>query len=237
MPNAQAGCKKGQRSETRGVVRTERPQAFVRREQVDGPIDGGAAAGAGLSSPLRGRTCPAPKSATTIARRWSMGLILFGPRFAGTGRLELRPSDASAGPPGAGDAGEGLPSARDGPRCMLRAVQAAGPQTPLVTPPPARRRPPVRPAIRAAIPLVLGAAIALVPLRGTSSNAWLFFALFVTVIAGIITEPIAPAAIGLMGVLVAAATGLVRETPGSSASGRSAASRIRPSGSFSPPTC
>src|SRR5688572_16087972 len=41
--------------------------------------------------------------------------------------------------------------------CMLRAVQAAGPPDALVTPPPARRRPPVRPAIRAAIPLVLGA--------------------------------------------------------------------------------
>ena len=101
---------------------------------------------------------------------------------------------------------------------MLRAVQAAGPPTPLVTPPAVRRRPPVRPAIRAAIPLVLGVAIALVPApEGLSSNAWLFFALFVAVIAGIITEPIAPAAIGLMGVLVAAGTGLVRETPGSSA--------------------
>ena len=52
---------------------------------------------------------------------------------------------------------------------------------------------------------------------GLSEGAWLYFALFVTIIAGIITEPIAPAAIGLIGVVAAAASGLVRDTPAQSA--------------------
>jgi L-tartrate/succinate antiporter len=71
---------------------------------------------------------------------------------------------------------------------------------------------------RVFVPLVLGGTLALVPPpEGLGQNAWLFFALFATVIAGIITEPIAPAAIGLIGVTVAAAAGLVRETPAQSA--------------------
>ena len=48
-------------------------------------------------------------------------------------------------------------------------------------------------------------------------NAWRYFALFVTVIAGLITEPIPPAIIGMGGVIVAAMLGLVRETPAQSA--------------------
>lgn len=63
---------------------------------------------------------------------------------------------------------------------------------------------------RAAAPLLAGAALALVPVpEGLAPNAWRYFALFVAVMVGIITEPIAPAAVGLLGVVVAAATGLV----------------------------
>jgi len=68
------------------------------------------------------------------------------------------------------------------------------------------------------LPLALGAAIALIPVpEGLSPRAWYYFALFVTVIAGIITEPIPPAVIGLAGVIAAAALGLVRDTPAQSA--------------------
>lgn len=68
------------------------------------------------------------------------------------------------------------------------------------------------------IPLVIGAIITLAPVPdGLPVNAWRYFALFVTVIAGLITEPIPPAIIGMGGVIVAAAFGLVRETPAQSA--------------------
>ena len=69
-----------------------------------------------------------------------------------------------------------------------------------------------------AVPLVLGAAIALSPVpEGLSPDAWRYFALFVTIIAGIITEPMPPAALGMVGVIAAAVLGLVRDTPSQSA--------------------
>jgi len=49
--------------------------------------------------------------------------------------------------------------------------------------------------------------------EGLTPNAWHFFALFLTTITGIITEPIPGAAVGLLGVLVATALGLVRPAP------------------------
>jgi len=68
------------------------------------------------------------------------------------------------------------------------------------------------------LPLAIGAAIAIAPVpAGLSANAWRYFALFVAVIAGIITEPIPPAILGMAGVIVAAALGLVRDTPAQSA--------------------
>src|SRR5687768_2465687 len=71
---------------------------------------------------------------------------------------------------------------------------------------------------RAIVPLAIGLAIALAPApEGLSPRAWLYFALFATVIAGVITEPMAPAAIGLSGVILAAVFGLVRDTPAQSA--------------------
>jgi len=72
--------------------------------------------------------------------------------------------------------------------------------------------------LKVAIPLALGAIVLLAPTpAGLPVNAWRYFALFVTVIAGLITEPIPPAIIGMGGVIVAAALGLVRETPAQSA--------------------
>ena len=79
--------------------------------------------------------------------------------------------------------------------------------------------PPVRHvAWRVAVPLLAGAALAAIPVPdGLAPNAWYYFALFVTVILSIITEPIPAAAVGLAGVTAAAILGLVRETPAASA--------------------
>ncbi len=66
--------------------------------------------------------------------------------------------------------------------------------------------------------MAVGTVIALSPApEGLAPAAWLYFALFVTVIVGVITEPIPAAALGLAGVALAAALGLVRDTPGQSA--------------------
>jgi L-tartrate/succinate antiporter len=68
------------------------------------------------------------------------------------------------------------------------------------------------------VPLAVGAVIALIPApAGVSIDAWRYFALFATVIVGLITEPIPPAIIGMAGVIVAAMLGLVRDTPAQSA--------------------
>lgn len=72
--------------------------------------------------------------------------------------------------------------------------------------------------LRVIAPLVLGGAIALAPVpNGLAPSAWHYFALFVTVITLIITEPIPAAALGMAGVTAAAMLGLVRDTPGASA--------------------
>jgi len=68
------------------------------------------------------------------------------------------------------------------------------------------------------VPFAIGVLIAVAPVpAGLSPHAWRYFALFVTVIAAIITEPVAPAILGMAGVIVAAATGLVRDMPAQSA--------------------
>jgi L-tartrate/succinate antiporter len=49
---------------------------------------------------------------------------------------------------------------------------------------------------RAALPLLVGLSIALLPPpQGLDQNAWFYFALFVSVILGLILEPIPSAAI------------------------------------------
>jgi L-tartrate/succinate antiporter len=64
---------------------------------------------------------------------------------------------------------------------------------------------------RAAAPVIVGVVIALAPTpHGLPPNAWRYFALFAAVMVGIITEPIPPAALGLVGVIIAATAGLVR---------------------------
>ena len=71
---------------------------------------------------------------------------------------------------------------------------------------------------KALVPLAVGAMIAIAPVpQGLARHAWLYLALFVTVIVGIITEPISPAVLGMLGVIVAAALGLVRDVPAQSA--------------------
>lgn len=73
-------------------------------------------------------------------------------------------------------------------------------------------------AAKVGVPLALGVVIALLPVpSGLTPAAWHYFALFVTIIAGIITEPVPPAALGMVGVIAAAIFGLVRETPSQAA--------------------
>lgn len=68
------------------------------------------------------------------------------------------------------------------------------------------------------VPIAIGVAIAIAPVpEGLSQHAWWYFALFVAVIVGIITEPLPPALIGMAGVSLAAAFGLVRDMPAQSA--------------------
>jgi L-tartrate/succinate antiporter len=84
--------------------------------------------------------------------------------------------------------------------------------------PSASRARSITPAVRVLGPLVLGGAIALVPVpAGLAPAAWHYFALFITVITLVITEPIPAAALGMAGVLAAAVLGLVRDTPAASA--------------------
>ena len=57
----------------------------------------------------------------------------------------------------------------------------------------------------AALPLVVGAVIALLPAPdGLPQYAWYYLAIFAAVIAGLVVEPIPSAAIGLVGVAAAA---------------------------------
>jgi L-tartrate/succinate antiporter len=70
---------------------------------------------------------------------------------------------------------------------------------------------------RAIVPLALGASLAVMPPpAGLTPSAWQFFALFVTVIAALVTEPIPGPVIGLLGVTLAALLGLVAPDPSAS---------------------
>ena len=62
---------------------------------------------------------------------------------------------------------------------------------------------------RVAIPLLVGAVIAwLPPPAGLGQSAWYYVAVFTAVIIALVTEPLPPSAVGLIGVTVAAAAGL-----------------------------
>src|SRR3954470_11170765 len=66
-------------------------------------------------------------------------------------------------------------------------------------------------AFRAIAPFVIGGAVLLVPVpQGLTLNAWRYFAVFLATISGVIFEPIPGAAVGLLGVSIAAVLGLVR---------------------------
>ncbi|MEM4028227.1 MAG: anion permease [Desulfurococcus sp.] len=68
--------------------------------------------------------------------------------------------------------------------------------------------------LKTLIPIVIGFIISIVPPpQGLTESAWLYFALFVAVIAGVILEPIPAAAIGVIGITIAAISGLVYTTP------------------------
>ncbi|MBS7608087.1 anion permease [Candidatus Bathyarchaeota archaeon] len=71
--------------------------------------------------------------------------------------------------------------------------------------------------LRAVLPILAGCIVASIPPpQGLPINAWLYFALFVAVITGVITEPIPAAAIGLIGVVIAAVSGVVYKSPSDS---------------------
>ena len=64
-------------------------------------------------------------------------------------------------------------------------------------------------------PLAVGFILLLIPTpAGLTAAAWHYFALFASVIAALITEPLPGAAIGFIGVTLAAALLLVGKTPG-----------------------
>ena len=70
----------------------------------------------------------------------------------------------------------------------------------------------VAPAVvwRAGVPVLVGVGLALLPApQGLAPHAWHYFALFAAVILALITEPIPAAAVGVIGVTVAATFGLV----------------------------
>jgi L-tartrate/succinate antiporter len=90
--------------------------------------------------------------------------------------------------------------------------------TPTSTTPQARAPNRRRAFIAWAIPIAVGVAIALTPApSGLPLNTWHYFALFAGVMVGIVTEPIPAAALGLVGVVVAAALGLVHTSTSQSA--------------------
>ena len=67
------------------------------------------------------------------------------------------------------------------------------------------------------VPLGLGGLVLVLPApAGLEPAAWRYLALFVFVIAGLVTEPLPGAAIGVIGVSLGAGLGLVKETPAES---------------------
>lgn len=94
-------------------------------------------------------------------------------------------------------------------------------QTPAIsaTPPvvrPAKGRNRLLP--RAVPPLAIAAVILLAPApHGLSPHAWHYFAIFTGAMVGIITEPLPPALVGLLGVVLAATTGVVYSSAGQAA--------------------
>jgi L-tartrate/succinate antiporter len=71
--------------------------------------------------------------------------------------------------------------------------------------------------LKALAPVLVGIIIAVIPApAGLTANAWFFFAIFTAVVIALILEPIPAAAIGFIGVSLAAMLGLVAVKPGDS---------------------
>jgi L-tartrate/succinate antiporter len=69
-------------------------------------------------------------------------------------------------------------------------------------------------AWRVAVPVLIAVLLAILPVPdGLTPNAWYYFAIFAAVVAGLILEPIPAAAIGVMGVTLAASLMLVAPPP------------------------
>ena len=69
-------------------------------------------------------------------------------------------------------------------------------------------------AWRAVVPVLVAVVIAILPVpEGLTQNAWYYFAIFSAVVIGLILEPIAAAAVGVIGVTLAASLLLVQPPP------------------------
>lgn len=69
-------------------------------------------------------------------------------------------------------------------------------------------------AVRWGAPVVVGIALALVPTPpGLPASAWHYFALFAAIVVALVTEPIPVAAVGLVGIVIGAVSGLVYASP------------------------
>jgi L-tartrate/succinate antiporter len=69
-------------------------------------------------------------------------------------------------------------------------------------------------AWRVAVPILIAVLLAILPVPdGLTPNAWYYFAIFAAVVAGLILEPIPAAAIGVIGVTLAASLLLVAPPP------------------------
>lgn len=69
-------------------------------------------------------------------------------------------------------------------------------------------------AWRVAVPILIAGLLAILPVpEGLTPNAWYYFAIFAAVVAGLILEPIPAAAVGVIGVTLAASLMLVAPPP------------------------
>lgn len=67
---------------------------------------------------------------------------------------------------------------------------------------------------RAAVPVLIAGLLAILPVpEGLTPNAWYYFAIFAAVVAGLILEPIPAAAVGVIGVTLAASLMLIAPPP------------------------
>jgi L-tartrate/succinate antiporter len=86
-------------------------------------------------------------------------------------------------------------------------------------------------AWRVAVPILIAVLLAILPVPdGLTPNAWYYFAIFAAVVAGLILEPIPAAAIGVIGVTLAASLLLVAPPPSKRRHGQRPEGRTRREG-------